>query len=94
VAHGFHASGLAPRRRAAGLAPLRFHDLRDTSVALAIAAGGNAKAIQARAGHSTITTTLDRYGHLLEGLDSDLAERLDALATAANSLPRRRAEGT
>ena len=90
---GFTRRVWHPAVERAGLAPLRFHDLRHTSVALAIAAGGHAKAIQARAGHSTISTTLDRYGHLLEGLDSDLAERLDEMATAASLLPDRRSEG-
>jgi hypothetical protein len=28
-------------------------------------------------GHSSITTTLDRYGHLLPGMDEALAERMD-----------------
>jgi integrase len=30
-----------------------------------IAAGVNAKALSAYMGHSTITVTLDRYGHLM-----------------------------
>jgi integrase len=77
--------------RAAGLAPLRFHDLRHTSVALGIAAGGHPKAIQARAGHSSIRTTLDRYGHLFEGIDSDLADRLDSFAQT--SIPTTTAAG-
>lgn len=49
---------------------LRFHDLRHTSVALAIAGGAHPKAIQARMGHSSIAGTLDRYGHLLPSLDA------------------------
>jgi integrase len=32
-----------------------------------IAAGVNAKALQRYMGHSSITVTLDRYGHLLPG---------------------------
>jgi hypothetical protein len=44
---------------------------------LAIAAGAHPKEIQARLGHSSITVTLDRYGHLLPGLDEALARRLD-----------------
>lgn len=68
-----------PALEAAGLAPMRVHDLRHTAVALAIAAGGHPKAIQARAGHASIRTTLDRYGHLMEGLDAALADRLEVL---------------
>lgn len=64
---------------AAGLPQIRFHDLRHTAAALAIAAGAHPKALQARLGHSSITTTLDRYGHLMEGLDTELATRLELL---------------
>ncbi len=60
----------------------RFHDLRHTSVALAIAEGAHPKAIQTRMGHSSINVTLDRYGHLFPELDEALAqsfgERLEA----------------
>lgn len=63
----------------AGLEPLRFHDLRHTAAALAIAAGAHPKAIQERLGHASITTTLDRYGHLFEGLDEGLARRMEEL---------------
>lgn len=58
------------------LASLRFHDLRHTAVAIAIASGAarNPKALQVRMGHSTIRMTLDRYGHLLPGQDSEIAD--------------------
>lgn len=78
-----------PAIRAAGLEPLRFHDLRHTAVALAIAAGGHAKAIQARLGHSSVAMTLDRYGHLMEGLDGDVAMRLEKLHQTAWRRPAR-----
>ncbi|MEO7555953.1 MAG: tyrosine-type recombinase/integrase [Acidimicrobiales bacterium] len=51
----------------------RFHDLRHTSVALAIAEGAHPKAIQTRMGHSSISVTLDRYGHLFPELDEAIA---------------------
>ena len=51
----------------------RFHDLRHSSVALAIAEGAHPKAIQARMGHSSINVTLDRYGHLFPELDQAIA---------------------
>ena len=53
-----------PTVRAAGLAPLRPHDLRHTAVALWIAAGANPKEVSVRAGHTSVSFTLDRYGHL------------------------------
>lgn len=33
-----------------------------------------------RLGHSSIQVIMDRYGHLMEGLDSRTADRLDELA--------------
>ena len=45
-----------PARQAAGLDGLRFHDLRHTAVALAVAQGAHPKAIPRRMGHSTSTS--------------------------------------
>jgi len=56
---------------------LRFHDLRHTCASLLIAQGAHPKEIQARLGHSSITTTLDRYGHLFPSLDERLRAGLD-----------------
>lgn len=56
----------------------RFHDLRHTSVALAIAEGAHPKAIQTRMGHSSINVTLDRYGHLFPELDEAIADGFSA----------------
>jgi len=58
--------------QAAGVS-CRFHDLRHTSVALAIAEGAHPKAIQTRMGHSSVNVTLDRYGHLFPELDEAIA---------------------
>lgn len=65
-----------PAQRRAGIS-CRFHDLRHTSVALAIAEGAHSKTIQARMGHSSITVTLDRYGHIFPELDESLASAFD-----------------
>lgn len=65
-----------PARTAVGLS-CRFHDLRHSSVALAIASGAHPKAIQARMGHSSINVTLDRYGHLFPELDEAIANAFD-----------------
>lgn len=58
---------------------LRFHDLRHTCASILIAQGAHPKEIQSRLGHSSITTTMDRYGHLLPGLGAQLDEALDRL---------------
>jgi integrase len=60
----------------------RFHDRRHTSVALAINAGAHPKAIQQRLGHASIAITMDRYGHLMAGMDAELAGDLDDLRSA------------
>lgn len=72
----------APTTRALGLEGLRFHDLRHTAVALAISQGAHPKALQERMGHSSVTVTLDRYGHLYDGLDGQIADGLDNLLQA------------
>ena len=61
---GFRARVWRPATRAAGVDGLRIHDLRHTAVALWIAAGANPKEVAARAGHASVSFTLDRYGHL------------------------------
>lgn len=87
-----------PATDALGLQGLRFHDLRHTAVALAIRQGAHPKAIQERMGHSSVTVTLDRYGHLYEGLDGRIADGLDELlresrGLAAASAPRQNTGG-
>lgn len=69
--------------RAVGLQGVRFHDLRHTTVAFAIAQGAHPKAIQERMGHSSITMTMDRYGHLFPALDERIADGLDELYAGA-----------
>lgn len=76
----FYRSRYKPAVLDAGLpAATRFHDLRHTCAALCIALGAHPKAIQERLGHSSITVTLDRYGHLFPKLDEALTDRLDAM---------------
>jgi integrase len=72
-ASSFLTHHFSKAQKAAGVS-CRFHDLRHTSVALAIAAGAHPKAIQSRMGHSSINVTLDRYGHLFPELDEAIAE--------------------
>ena len=88
--------------RSAGLpATLRFHDLRHTHAALLIADGWHPLAISRRLGHSTMTVTMDRYGHLLPSLEAELLARsaetftrsltqtdFDAIAEELNNRPR------
>ncbi len=58
---------------------MRPHDLRHTFVALWVMLGCNAKEVIKVAGHSSVAFTLDRYGHLYEVDDDELADDLDRL---------------
>lgn len=73
-----------PAVETAGLEPLRPHDLRHTAVSLWIAAGGHPRAIAARAGHTSVSVVLDRYGHLMPNADRELSDALDDLINAAS----------
>jgi integrase len=70
-----------PAVLAANLAPLRVHDLRHTAVALWIAAGANPKQIAIRAGHTSVSVVLDRYGHLFPEQDDALVAALERAAS-------------
>ena len=59
-----------------GLEPIGLHECRHTYAAFMIAAGVNAKALSTYMGHSSITITLDRYGHLMPGNEEEAAEML------------------
>jgi integrase len=63
--------------RDAGLEPVTLHECRHTFASLMIAAGVNIKALSTYMGHSTVTLTLDRYGHLLPGNEVEAASALD-----------------
>jgi integrase len=78
----------APAVRGAGLAHLRPHDLRHTAVALWIAAGANPKEAATRAGHTSVSFTLDRYGHLFPGSEQRLNDALDLLAEEHDGGPK------
>jgi integrase len=77
---------LARARRAwddAGLRHIGLHECRHTYASFMIAAGVNTKALSTYMGHSTITITLDRYGHLLPGNEREAAGLLDSWLQAA-----------
>jgi integrase len=62
----------------AKLARITPHQCRHTFASLMIAAGVNAKALSTYMGHSSVTITYDRYGHLMPGNEDEAAELLDA----------------
>ena len=83
----FHETPWVNAVRAAGLPPgTRFHDLRHTYASLLIAAGEHPKVIQSRLGHSSITETMDVYGHLWPSAEEATRAAVDA-AFAALTAP-------
>jgi integrase len=66
----------------AGLNRITLHECRHTYASLMIAAGVNAKALSEYMGHSKIAVTMDLYGHLMPGNESEAAGLLDAYLAA------------
>ena len=78
----FGSTGVYKRARKAwkalALDPVTMHEARHTYASLMIAAGVAPKELQEYMGHSSITVTLDRYGHLFAGTHEQAALKLDA----------------
>ena len=73
-----------------GIPRIRFHDLRHSHATQLLLAGVHPKVAQERLGHSTITTTLDLYSHVLPGMQAEAVNRVDAMLRDA--LDRRAAK--
>lgn len=83
--HPFEPSTVRRRALAAWgdeLEPIGLHEARHTFASLMIAAGVNAKALSTYMGHSSVTITFDRYGHLMPGNEAEAADLLDAYLAA------------
>ncbi len=83
----FHAHRWKPALNGANAAGLtkrpRIHDLRHTHASWLIAGKVPLPVIQARLGHESITTTVDRYGHLLESSDDEVVAAVKWAMSAA-----------
>jgi integrase len=58
---------------------IRLHDLRHTHATLLLKARVHPKIVQERLGHASITITLDRYSHVIEGLQAEAATKIGEL---------------
>ncbi|MFJ3710334.1 site-specific integrase [Streptomyces sp. NBC_01387] len=65
----------------------RIHDLRHSHASWLIAAKVPLPAIQGRLGHESITTTVDRYGHLLDALDDEVMAAIEWAMDPTAPLP-------
>lgn len=58
---------------------LRFHDLRHTCASLLVAQDSPMLYVKERLGHSSITTTINLYGHMFPSIEASLADALDGM---------------
>lgn len=63
----------------AELPGVRFHDLRHTHATELLRAGVHPKIVSERLGHSSVKITLDRYSFAIPDLQTEAAEKTDAL---------------
>jgi integrase len=68
-----------PLLQAAGLPPMRFHDLRHSAATLLLRQGVHPKVVAEMLGHSQISMTLDTYSHVLPDMQRDATVALDRL---------------
>lgn len=65
--------------KAAGMEPIRLHDLRHTYATLALQAGVPLKVVSENLGHSSIAITADTYSHVTPTVQESAAELVAAL---------------
>ena len=63
--------------KSVGLRDVRLHDLRHAHATILLQQGVNPKIVQERLGHSSVSTTLDIYSHVLPGLQEAAARQFD-----------------
>ena len=81
----FNPKDLTKRADAAwtGQRRITLHECRHTFASYMIAAGVNVKALSTFMGHASVAFTLDRYGHLFPGAESEAGGLLDTYLDAA-----------
>lgn len=63
----------------AGISEHRFHDLRHTFTVESLRAGIDVKTVSEMLGHSSVSFTLDVYGHVTKAMQEDAANKLQAV---------------
>lgn len=61
----------------AGLRHVTFHALRHTHITNLLRAGVHPKVAAERAGHSSVSVTMDVYSHVVAGMQEDAAQKID-----------------
>ena len=60
------------------LGHVTFHGLRHTHITMLLKQGVHPKIASERAGHASVAITMDRYSHVLPGMQENVAEQFDA----------------
>jgi integrase len=68
----------------AGLAHIRFHDLRHTCATLLLAQGTHPKFVQELLGHATIAITLDTCSHVILSMSGHTAHAMQSALSSMN----------
>jgi len=71
--------------RVPGLPRVKFHELRHAHASHLLKTAAHPKIVQERLGHSTIAITMDLYSHLMDGMETSAADRIDEAFAAAKS---------
>jgi len=66
----------------AGIAGVRFHDLRHTFASLMLLRGAKSKVISEALGHASVAFTMDTYSHIIDGMQSEAMALLDEVLPA------------
>jgi integrase len=74
--------------RAAGLPPVRLHDLRHGWATAALVGGVHPKVVQERLGHSSIAITMNLYSHVLPGMGRQAASQVTGAILGADVINR------
>jgi integrase len=74
---------------AAGLPPMRLHDLRHSQASLLLVAGVHPQIVSERLGHASVAFTLRTYSHALPTLQREAARSIDRMLTRRRPKSRR-----
>ena len=76
-----YSRSFKPLLNDARLPTIRFHDLRHTAASLILVHGVSVLAVSKRLGHAKPSITLDVHGHLISGVQEEVASIMDEIIT-------------
>jgi integrase len=76
-----------------GLPHIRFHDLRHTAATLLLSQNVNPKVVSEMLGHSSVSTTLDIYSHVLPHMQHDASMAMESMLFESQQVAKSQEEG-